>query len=776
MPMPALLENVPEVIRSIGYTDWQTFLIEFGIVVMLFFTAIKQALAVGSSARESASRHTGFTQNLFGSSQYKQTNNILALVLGFGAAYLLFFRYKITLGTIAENGLMTGLFAIAAGLTAYSFSAARVGPNNRFWAFAIGTIAGLLVYSFLALKIGTLGGAFSGMIPLIMFALVFAAFATYGQTAVAGAAGTGPPLGINLGGGNGRHVPAPAGGAPPAQPVPPGLPGTPVAARNVRNDLERLASVLGRGARGLGRGLVVPVRALRDRRRRARQASQDLDRACENFDRIVVQARTPEMQVEAAEAWTAAAGQVQANFADLAEQIQEEIDAATLMQQGCQDALAFSTPLAEQERQLLDNIASWERIIAEAETAPMIVTVPPAPTPAPAGPAGAPTPPAPEPVVLPPSPAVVAKLEEIKDAAAAVSSAVTAEVKHDKENAATFSATVKADIGQIERWKEAVKVIIDEMKAVEDALKKELGNKPPTIGKLRDYVVQLGRLNDNYITASESYIVDADLENISVLCDARYKEVERLQTETLQTAEKVEEEEKKLKALEAARLAEAKKIADEAEFARRVAESEARAAAPPSPGPGFQILAQRILAGEDQRTVLADLDPRWHSEVLRIVEGLRKSAPPAAPALPAGVSKSDLINGTRIIMEKIPLFKDEINDLRMKYTGTLTENKVKELHEFASAANEFLEEIKSEYPKISGIKMIPEITALVESLNALLNIDVPLKNVEKFTRERFSLPKTKKALIEFEDKYEGIPDVCDAIVANAQAVLAIFAR
>ncbi|MCX6708705.1 MAG: hypothetical protein NTW67_03610 [Candidatus Woesearchaeota archaeon] len=211
---------MPQVIRAIGYADWQTFLIEFGIVVVLFFTVIKQALVVGSAARQSYGQHNmgGLGHNIFGSSQHKQTNNILALILGFGAAYLLFFKYKITLGTIAENGIMSGLFALAAGMTAYGFMSARLSQENRFWGFMGAAVVGLIVYSWLAYKTAPFYSAIGGFVPLLIFGLILLAFVRFGAPTTA-PAGAGAP-------------------AAPRQPVPPGPAGAPVAAENASNAIE----------------------------------------------------------------------------------------------------------------------------------------------------------------------------------------------------------------------------------------------------------------------------------------------------------------------------------------------------------------------------------------------------------------------------------------------------------------------------------------------------------------------------------------------------------
>lgn len=512
MPVPALMENVPQAIRAIGYTDWQTFLIEFGIVVMLFFTAIKQALSVGGAARQSYAQHNlgGFGHNIFGTTQYRQTNNILALIMGFGAAYLLFFRYKITLGTVAENGLMTGLFALAAAMTTYGFMSARLSQENRFFGFFGAAIVGLIVYAWLSLKTASFSGAIGGFVPLLIFGLFLLAFARFGA-----------PTAVGAGGGGGIDARLPPGfttggtraGAPPAAhvtttPVPAGPAGAPVVADNASRAVEAAAAavqettVTVNNAAPLAERLDAQhertERAAGDAVSAAERAEEEVEeilaepslRFCSNcgFDRVPTDATTcPSCGQPQSRPTATSAPEPDIYSRNVMGAAEEARELAAEIQK--------ETALADQIASTWGNISEEGLAVRDAEAASMteyaeraLETIESSVRNEPAA-----------------APAVQI-LEEERHNLAAAREMLTTGTSVAVREAGFLRESIKQDTAQIVRWKEEVRPIAASIMALVSSIEQK--KLPPP--KVKEALVELGTLEKRFIQVTESHGVDVE--------------------------------------------------------------------------------------------------------------------------------------------------------------------------------------------------------------------------------------------------------------------------
>ena len=454
MPVPALLENVPQVIRAIGYADWQTFLIEFGIVVMLFFTAIKQALAVGSAARQSYGQHNmgGLGHNIFGSSQHKQTNNVLALILGFGAAYLLFFKYKITLGTIAENGIMSGLFALAAGMTAYGFMSARLSQENRFWGFMGAAVVGLIVYSWLSLKTASFSGALGGFVPLLIFGLILLAFVRFGAPATA-PAGAGAP-------------------AAPRQPVPPGPAGAPVAAENASGAVETAVAAVQATTEAVNNAAPA-VNELEKQHDRTERAAGDAVSAVERAEEEVeARAATPAPEEDVYSRNVMAAAE---EGRDLAEEAQKEIQLADAVSTtwGNISEDAFAARETEAVRQVEIAVSTLETIESSVRDEPAAATVIPV-------------------------------IEEERHNLDAAREMLTSGAAVAVREAGFLRENIRNETAQMARWKEEVRPIALSIMALVSSIEQKKLPAP----KLQEALAELGTLEKRFLQITKSHGVD----------------------------------------------------------------------------------------------------------------------------------------------------------------------------------------------------------------------------------------------------------------------------
>ncbi len=457
--------ELPVAISALGYKTLWEFLIEFGIISSLFGMAFKQSLSVVNGLQESMRKKEfgDMASNVFGSHQYKQSSNMFGLMLGIGCAYILMFKYEVTLGTVADNGIAAGFFSLCAGAFAHAWLSARLGPNK--WPWSIGGAA-LVATCLFAVFIGrtTLGPQlFYSIVPMISFGLFILAMITVGDRAAGAAAGTSPPPGLP------GITPSPPSGT---ALVPSGPAGTPVAAQNAEDLTARVGALIDQKLAGIT------------------DLGKKVDDLKTQFGLAEQQARKTADSIDAAlKAAEAGSPNAAAKAVEAADKIDKLAQAASTTSNATSVVITSATNAVD-DRPIVAAQADAEQVVADFEQAVFTLET--------------------EVARDPNNAPVVEKLEGAKDGAKRAEIILHAGSGTLSQQISVVRTTVEHDVEQIERWRTEAQPVVDELKQIAAAVRMEAKSSTPRLNVIRELLKKTQELRDRLGQILQEHSVDAD--------------------------------------------------------------------------------------------------------------------------------------------------------------------------------------------------------------------------------------------------------------------------
>ncbi len=457
--------EVPIAISALGYKTLWEFMIEFGIISSLFGMAFKQSLSVVNGLQESMRKKEfgDMASNVFGSSQYKQSSNAFGLLLGIGCAYILMFKYKVTLGTVADNGIAAAFFSFCIGAFAYAWISARVGPNKKLWSVGGAGLVALVFFAFFTSRT-TLGPQlFYSIIPFFSFGLFILAMLTVGEKSANAASGASPPPGLP------GITPSPPSGT---APVPPGPAGMPVAAQNAEDAVSKHLAALDQKVASIT-DLVPKLDALNAALARNEKMAEttgiiisSAEKAVETGDpnapaKIAVAVDNLHQLVDDAENTFKTADK-------LVDDVGKVVDDKTISdtQEGAKVAIKQAD-------------GTIERVGAEAASDPANADL-------------------------------VEKLEHAEHGVKGAGAMLSGGADVARQQSDIINHTIETDVEQIERWRAEAKSLIDEIRAITAQIEEKNKSKTFSREEMRSLLARSAMLRDRWLQTSEAHKNDAD--------------------------------------------------------------------------------------------------------------------------------------------------------------------------------------------------------------------------------------------------------------------------